>query len=240
MSETLGYKLVVYDYKTDSSYSYIHENMRASEEYMNITISNITIYGIQTGINGIAMSPDFRYIYYSSVAGVGLHQVETSVLTSANGDAAKFNASVRTLGEKVAPGDGMVYGAKHNLYYSALTTNAVYKWNITNDVQGGTTFEDVTIVSHSELVSHTLMDWVDTLALDDTGYLWFTTSRLNKLFSEDGIHHLEPNFIVWKIFVDDYSYMNRTFFDDGQTLGSGHAVVSLSVLFICCLFAIVA
>ena len=238
MSETLGYKLVVYDYKADQSYSYFHENMRFSEEYMNLTISNITITGLITGINGIAMSPDFKYIYYSSVAGVGLHQVETSVLTSSNGDSNKFAASVRALGEKAHPGDGMVYGAKHNLYYSALTSNAVYKWNITHDLQGGTTFSNVTLDSQSEMVSHALMDWVDTLAFDDNGYLWFTTSKLNRLFSEDGIHHMEPNFLVWKVFVDDYSYLNSSFVEDCPTLSAPNTAAFTTLIAIGCFTAI--
>ena len=209
MSETLGYKLVVYDFKEDLSYSYSHPSMIASKAYENITIGSITITNVITGINGIAMSPDFKYIYYSAVAGVGLHQVETSVVTSAEGDNSKFAASVRSLGEKVSPGDGMAYGAKHNLYYSALGSNAVYKWNILNDLDGNR-FKNVRLNSQSKLVSHDLMEWVDTLALDDKGYLWFTTSRLQKHFSEEGIDDQEPNFFVWKVFVDDYSYMNQT------------------------------
>ena len=219
MSETLGYKLVVYDLVENRSYSYSHPTMEALKEYINITIGNITVKGIITGINGIAISPDFKYIYYSSMAGVGLHQIETSVVTSANGDNEKFSDSVRTLGEKVNPGDGMAYGGKHNLYYSALGSFAVIRWDVKADMENGIDFNHVQLRSQSELVSHPMMDWVDTLALDDNGYLWFTTSRLHKLFS-DGIDHQEPNFLVWRVFVDDYSYMNKSFRFDYQTLGS--------------------
>lgn len=231
MSDTLDYKLVVYDYKEDISYSYSHANMRADEEYINITISNMTLTGIITGINGIAMSPDFRYVYYSSVAGVGLHQVETSVLTSAKGNSAAFAASVRTIGEKVSPGDGMAYGSKNNLYYSALGPNAIYKWDISADLGPSGDFNTVPMISQSELVSHPLMQWVDTLALDDDGYLWFTTSRLNKFFSTEGIVHHEPNFFIWKIYVGDDHYLKRT--HDAPTLGSQTNMASIVVLLLC-------
>lgn len=235
MSETLGYKLVVYDFKEDLSYSYSHPSMIASKAYENITIGSITITNVITGINGIAMSPDFKYIYYSAVAGVSLHQVETSVVTSAKGDNSKFAASVRSLGEKVSPGDGMAYGAKHNLYYSALGSNAVYKWNILNDLDGNR-FKNVRLNSQSKLVSHDLMEWVDTLALDDKGYLWFTTSRLQKHFSEEGIDDQEPNFFVWKVFVDDYSYMNQTVVY-GPVQGSVLFTASPMLIFIGCLLS---
>ena len=239
MSETLGYKLVVYDLAENRSYSYSHPSMDAVKEYINITIGNNTVKGIITGINGIAMSPDFKYIYYSAMAGVGLHQVETSVVTSANGDNEKFDDSVRTLGEKVNPGDGMAYGGRHNLYYSALGSFAVYRWDVKEDVKGGVDFKHVQLHSQSELVSHSLMDWVDTLALDDNGYLWFTTSRLHRLFSSDGIDHQEPNFFVWRVFVDDYSYMNKTFRFDYQTLGSAVHLGSVYSIFLSCMVALV-
>lgn len=239
MSETLGYKLVVYDLAENRSYSYSHPSMDAVKEYINITIGNNTVKGIITGINGIAMSPDFKYIYYSAMAGVGLHQVETSVVTSANGENEKFDDSVRTLGEKVNPGDGMAYGGRHNLYYSALGSFAVYRWDVKEDVKGGVDFKHVQLHSQSELVSHSQMDWVDTLALDDNGYLWFTTSRLHRLFSSDGIDHQEPNFFVWRVFVDDYSYMNKTFRFDYQTLGSAVHLGSVYSIFLSCMVALV-
>jgi hypothetical protein len=208
MSDTLDYKLVVYDYKEDISYAYSHSNMRADEKYINITISNMTLTGIITGINGIAMSPDFKYVYYSSVAGVGLHQIETSVLTSARGNSAAFAAAVRTIGEKVSPGDGMTYGSNDKLYYSALGPNAIYEWDISKDLGSSLDFNTVPLISQSELVSDPRMQWVDTLALDDNGYLWYTTSRLNKFFSSDGIVHHEPNFFIWKIYVGDEHYLS--------------------------------
>ncbi|XP_053373874.1 protein yellow-like [Mercenaria mercenaria] len=231
LSDTLDYKLVVYDYKENTSYAYSHSNMRADEQYINITISNLTLTGIITGINGIAMSPDFKYIYYSSVAGVGLHQIETSVLTSANGNSAAFAAAVRTIGEKVSPGDGMAYGAKNNLYYSALGPNAIFKWDISKDLGSSGDFNAVPLISQSELVSDPRMQWVDTLALDDNGYLWFTTSRLNKFFSSEGIVHHEPNFFIWKIFVDDVHYLKGR--QDVPTLGSQKTLASCFALIIC-------
>lgn len=230
ISETLGYKLVVYDYKKNTSYNYSHPSMHASEEHENITIVDTAVKRVKLGINGIAMSPDFKYIYYSSLAGVALHQIDTSVVTSSNGNNTKFAASVRSLGEKVNPGDGMVYGARHNLYYSALGSNAVYKWDVQKDLEGGHNFTNVQLKSQSKLVSHNLTEWVDTLALDDKGYLWFTTSRLHKLFSEEGIDHEEANFFVWKVFVDDYNYMYRDAASGGSRSFTSTAALLLMYL----------
>lgn len=235
MSDTLGYKLVVYDYEQDTSYAYIHPNMKADEKYMNITISNMTLTGIITGINGIAMSPDFRYLYYSSVAGIGLYQIETSVVTQNAGNDDAFARAVRTVGNKVSPGDGMAYGAKHNLYYSTLGPKAVYKWSITDDLDASGDFNSVPIVSQSEVASDPRMEWVDTLALGEDGYLWFTTSRLQKFFSSEGIVQEEPNFFVWRVFVDDKSYLTGP---TGPTLAANTILSSGLCMFICVLVTI--
>ena len=226
ISDTLAYKLVVFDYLTDTSFSYSHPSMAASEKYRNLTIGNETTT-IITGINGIAMSPDFKYLYYSAVAGVGLHQIKTSVVISARGDNNVFAANLRTLGEKVSPGDGMAYGSNHNLYYSALGLNAIYKWNVGKDAGEDHEFDSVHLVSHDLLVTDTRMEWVDTMAIDEDGYLWFTTSRLNKLFSAGGVQHHEPNFFVWRMHVGDRNYMHFRF---GPTLGSRCVVASVLLI----------
>lgn len=231
ISDTLAYKLVVYDYVDDTSYAYSHSSMAADPAHKNITINNMTLPGIVTGINGIAMSPDYQYVYYSAVAGVGLHQIETSVLISAKGDNAAFAAAVRTLGDKISPGDGMAYSDNHNLYYSALGPNAVYHWDIKTDLNAaGGDFNKIQLISHSELVSHMQMEWVDTLAIDN-GYLWFTTSRLQKFFSTDGIVHHEPNFFIWKLHIGENSYLTKT----GPTLGTSCVTASVASMATCVL-----
>lgn len=232
ISDTLDYKLVVYDYRMDTSYTYTHPSMQADQQYENITIANMTITGLITGINGIAMSPDFRYVYYSSVAGVGIYQIETSVLTSSQGNSGAFAAAVRHLGNKEWPGDGMAYGAKHNLYYSSLGNNAVYKWDIRHDltdVDGN--LDTVQLTTTSIVHTDDDLEWVDTLCLAEDGYLWFTTSKLVKFFSQDGITATEPNFIVWKVFVNDYNYMDKTW--NEQTQGASGLCAYPFLLLVC-------
>lgn len=234
ISDTLAYKLVVYDYKENTSFSYSHATMAADEDYMNITIGNITLTGIITGINGIAMSSDYMYLYYSAVAGVGLHQVETSVVTSAKGDNSQFADAVRTIGEKTSQGDGMVYSENHNLYYSALGPNAIYKWEVSKDINSAGEFDKVQLISHAEHVSDVKMEWVDTLAIDEDGNLWYTTSRLNKFFSQGGVQQTEPNFFVWRMYIGERSYMATT----GPTLGASTTACSISGVVFCFLLAL--
>lgn len=229
LSDTLAYKLVVFDYVENTSYAYMDPTMEADSAYMNITIGNTTMENIVTGINGIAMSSDYKYLYYSSVAGVGLHQIETSVVTSAKGNNSEFARAVRTTGNKVSQGDGMVYSEMHNLYYSALGPNAIYKWDLSKDNAEHGDFNKVELVSHSKLVSDARMEWVDTLAIDDEGYLWYTTSRLNKFFSEGGVERTEPNFFVWKIHIGERSYL----YDLGPTLAAPSVSYSVLTIVLC-------
>ena len=230
ISDTLGYKLVVYDYEEDTSFTYSHSNMQAKTQYTSITIGNTTLPGVITGINGIAMSPDYTYLYYSSVAGVGLQQIETSVVTSAKGDEAQFAAAVRTIGEKTAQGDGMVLSENHNLYYSALGPNAIYKWEANKDLSSDGDFGKIRLVNHAELISDVKMEWVDTLAIADDGYLWFTTSRLHKFFSTNGVVN-EPNFFVWRLNIGERSYMATT----GPVQGVPSMSCSIFSILICIL-----
>ncbi|KAH3721769.1 protein yellow-like [Dreissena polymorpha] len=232
ISDTLAFKIVVYDYKTDSSWAYSHPNMAADPVYMKLTIGNDTTT-LVTGINGIALSPDYQYLYYSSVAGVGLHQIKTSVLISARGDNVKFAAAVRTIGSKVSPGDGMAYGSAHNLYYSALGKNGIYKWDVRKDLGSTGSFDSVEMKTQAKFVSDARMEWVDTLVIDGAGFLWFSTSRLNKLFSEGGVQRYEPNFYIWKVYVGDTNYMTAA----NPTLGAGSTPASILIISLSALFA---
>lgn len=50
------------------------------------------------------------------------------------------------------------------------------------------------------------MRWVDTFGWDEKGYLWFTANDLSRFMNtaEDG-----PVMYVWKIFVNESSYLTH-------------------------------
>lgn len=210
ISDTLGQKLVAYDRKLDKAYIFAHDSMQPNPDYARVTISNSSTSVNPLGINGIAISSDFRYVYYSSVAGLNLYQVSTSVLRDSFATDEDFSRSVRKVGDKVSQGDGMYYGKEHNLYFSTLGRNAVYKWPVSVDMETqGKDSSKVEMVTQTVVSNDPRMEWVDSLGMDENGYLWFTSNNLHTFFgnsTEDG----SWNFYVWRTFVDDSSYLNIT------------------------------
>ncbi|OWF40019.1 Protein yellow [Mizuhopecten yessoensis] len=210
ISDTLGRKLVVYDRKLDKAYVFVHASMQPNPDYATVTISNSSTTVTPLGINGIAISSDFRYVYFSSVAGLSLYQVSTAVLRDSFATDDDFSRYVRKVGDKVTQGDGMFYGKGHNLYFSTLGRNAVYKWPILSDMDTqGKDSSNVEMMTQTIVSEDARMEWVDSLAIDEEGDLWFTSNNLHTFFgnsTEDG----SWNFYVWRMFVDDSSYLNIT------------------------------
>jgi hypothetical protein len=94
---------------------------------MNSIISEITING-QTfdflfGVNGIALSPTFNYVYYCSLGSKKLWQVPTWVLRNKD---ANFTANRRFVGSKKSNSDVLMFGHRA-LYYAALEHDAIYR-----------------------------------------------------------------------------------------------------------------
>ncbi|KAK3589576.1 hypothetical protein CHS0354_043030 [Potamilus streckersoni] len=224
ISDTLDYKLVIYDYLLNISYTIGHQNMGVDPDFASINISG-QVLQVPTGINGIAMSPDFKYLYYSSVAGINLYRVSTSILMQHPVIREDFFDDVKSMGRKASQGDGMAYGVSDCLYYSALGKNAVYKWDIKMDQKDGKM--DMSQDSQMQLASDPRMDWVDTLAFDGEGYLWFTTNNMIKFIGDHGVEEDDYNFFVWKIYINDYSYLDRKHY--GPTLGSSSLIFSFKL-----------
>ena len=70
MSDTLGKKLVAYDVAQNVSYAFRHASMNSDMDHKTVTINGESTNVAPLGINGIAMSADFKYVYYSAVSGV--------------------------------------------------------------------------------------------------------------------------------------------------------------------------
>jgi sugar lactone lactonase YvrE len=167
----------------------------------NVKVLNDIVH-VTSGVNGIAISANFEYVYYSPIAGTGLYQIPTKVLRDSNSN---FTAHVRKVGDKPSQGDGMIMSTKNSLYFSVLAKNAVAMWELHRDITKYGSESAVMMDTLTYEANDPTMEWVDSLALDSFGYLWFTTSRLqlylNKQLTNDSI-----NFRIWRAFVHEPSY----------------------------------
>ena len=207
ISDTLGHKLVVYDRKNDHSYAFRHASMKPVPLYANITIGDVTNAYSPLGINGIAMSSDLKNVYYCPLAGIALYRIPTSILRNNGSTNSDFRKGVKHVGNKDVQGDGMYYSQKNDLYYSTLGLRSVKKWPMTPKCN------TVTAGYRTDVVKDIRIEWVDSFAFDDKGHLWFVSNNLNTHFT-NGTTEGKSNYFVWKVFVNDTSYLHFNFESD--------------------------
>lgn len=204
ISNTFESSMVVYDFKTRSSYKLVHPSMGVeSDSAANISIHGV-IYTFPMPINGMAMSPDFKYVYFSSLAGYNLNQIPTSTLRNRNG-----TEGIRVVGRKTSQTDGLAHGKKR-LYYGAIGLSAVYLWDYEKDLADqNTTMDKVTMTTQTLLRGdNQTMEWPDTFAFDEEGWLWVVTSRLQIYWGLDVLPEAGDPFLrIWKIYVNERSYL---------------------------------
>jgi len=130
--------------------------------------------------DGIAVSPDAKWVYYKAISADPLYRVPVSLLTDDRVPASKLASAVEDLG--TAPiTDAIIFDDAGNLYFSALEENAiVYR---TPDGE------------YKDLVRHRSISWPDSFAIDrENDLLVFTTALIHRTprFSEDETWPDEP------------------------------------------------
>ena len=132
-------------------------------------------------------------------------QIPTSVLRDPE---AQFNRHVRRCGTRRSRSGGIAYG-QDSLLYSMLDHNGVQRWLLSKDAEVSG-YDNVTMTTQEEVVRDDVrMRWVDTLAWDESGYLWFTANDLSKFLdgTKDFSGSSGPNVYVWKVFVNESYYL---------------------------------
>ncbi|XP_033761259.1 protein yellow-like [Pecten maximus] len=209
ISDTLAFRMVVYDRIRNRSHFFSHPSMLPEPGRGNITILGETLT-LSAGINGIALSADMNYIYFGSLSGHSVYQVSSRIARNPRGNFARF---VRKVGDKPSQAEGMVYSRQNRLYFSGLELNSIYRWDIDRDRKNQRkSFRRVMMKSVSKILSSdTCMNFVDILTFDTDGYLWFTVNKLHKylLQSMDFTGSSGPNVLIWKVYVGEIGYLDR-------------------------------
>lgn len=169
ITDVQDWKLIVYDHQIDLSYNFLHPSMDPETGFVNVTVRNFTASVEQQGVNGIAISPDFKYVYFSALAGVRLYRIPTSVLRDFRHDSIRFNDKLEYVGDKMSLGDSLYMSNKYHLFYSLLdySDGIVARWNIDSDES------NVTAVYHDVIVNKPKFRWIASLTIDENKQLWF-------------------------------------------------------------------
>jgi sugar lactone lactonase YvrE len=175
--------LVVLDEATGGSRRVLAAHPSTLAEEIRITIGGrgwVTPDGSTPRVHadGIALSPDRRYLYYQALTGRSLYRVPTEALR----DSERSPEELGQLVEKVAESgvaDGIAFGPGGHLYLSALEDNAINRLTPEGKVE--------TVVRDSRI------SWPDSFAVPADGSIYFTTAQIHL-----GADPPEP-FRLWRL-----------------------------------------
>ena len=96
-------RLHVFDFLTKTAWNVEDNSMKSDKDGSVIAINGVN-YTFSAGLDGIAMSPDFCYVYYCPLGGLDLYRIPTKSLRQGTAD------GITNLGKKVSQTDGLAFG----------------------------------------------------------------------------------------------------------------------------------
>jgi len=194
--------IYIYDYKRNVARLWVDQSTEAE--------SGGNVYDVVGGGNytrgytpsdGIALSHDYETLYYSPLSGWHMYSLPTSLLRNFSVTDEQLHNAVVPLGKKLSQSDGLAMASNGILYYGNIHLDALNFWNSTN--------KQLTNKNQKFKVQSTQgMQWQDTFAFDNKGYLYFTSNRLQQFpdnMSFTGQNG--ANFHIWKVFINANSYL---------------------------------
>lgn len=140
------------------------------------------------GADGIAISPDGRWIYYCPLSSRHLYRVSADALADrarADSEAVK---SIEDLGEKGAS-DGLESDAQGRVYITDYEHDAIHRRGTDGSIE--------TLLHDPRLL------WPDTLSLASDGYLYVTSNQLERQAAfHDGQDRRQRPFVLFRIKTD--------------------------------------
>lgn len=140
------------------------------------------------GVNGIALSPDARTLYWAVTTGTRARALPTAILRKAGASDDQIAAAIRDLGSVGGNTDGIVTDSAGGLYITDVTRNGIVKY-------------DPGTKSMSLIASDEGVRWPDTAAIHPDGDLFFTSSALNDHFA-GAVKSGEERYELWRLRID--------------------------------------
>jgi sugar lactone lactonase YvrE len=172
LSEPKLAAIVVLDLKTGKSRLLLqgHKSVMTEPGYVlridGKEVKDKTGKPFSSNVNGIALTHDFKYLYYRAINQTKLYRIETEYLRNPALSPAEVAAHVETVGED-GISHGMLADEAGNIYTSDSPNHAVQR---------------VTSTGRFETVAHDArLLWPDTFALGPGGYLYLTATQIHRL-----------------------------------------------------------
>jgi len=185
--------IVVYDLESDSSWRFTDESLEGHDAKFTVGGKS---FPFKIPVNGIALSPDCKYLYYSTISSPILYRIMTKILRHKKFD--EFHDYVDKVGVK-GVSDGMTFDSKGRLYFASMEQDAIKVWDSKHEA----TIEESKVI-FSDIDTNV---WPDTFAYDNH-FLYWTTNRLPYfLHDELDFQSSNANFRVFRIETDAQSYL---------------------------------
>ncbi|UZR96910.1 L-dopachrome tautomerase-related protein [Chondrinema litorale] len=138
-----------------------------------------------SNVNGIALTKDFKYLYFKPINKLNLFRVETKYLADADLSEKELAKKVEDVGE-VGITHGLAADDKGNIY---LTTSINYTISyVTPEGELHTLVQDARLL------------WPDSLGTGSDGYLYFTCAQLQRLPQwNNGVDKTEYPYTMYKV-----------------------------------------
>lgn len=150
----------------------------------------------QVGSDGIALSPDGKWLYYSVLTGRRLFRVSVDALADPNKTDADVAATIEDFGEKGGSADGLESDAEGRVYLTDFEHNSIHRRGVDGKLE--------TLVHDPRLL------WPDTLSLAADGYLYVTANQIQRQANFQGKDRRQKPYVVFRVKVDGTRISQRS------------------------------
>ena len=224
--------IVVFDLNNNASSRFESIEMKFDNSTEPGALFSINGYEItpNTAMDGIAITPDREYLYFCALSTFKLYRIPTDKVRYSTNESSNY---IEYLGDRSSQMDGMTFSDKSILYYGSMSGSSINYLQHEPIISNYTNYagNNEQILAQDNIT----LQWPDTFAWDNNGYLWFTTNRLHRYFlgNIDLTGNEGPNYRIVKVYVGALSYMNyvsNTPNNDKDDPNSNTLVIVLSVL----------
>jgi sugar lactone lactonase YvrE len=144
-------------------------------------------YGKPVKINsdGIALTPDFEWLYYKPLTDNKLYRIKTKYLRDGSVNETELERQVQSLG-RFCSSDGMIFDKRGNLYMSDVQNYRIVK--VTPDLRMQTLIKDKRLI------------WPDSFTISEGGYLYVSCSQIHKQPEyNDGVDKRTSPYTIYRI-----------------------------------------
>jgi hypothetical protein len=182
--------IIVYDSENKTARRVLsrHESVYPKNILIRTPIRDMSFFGgileMKTGIDGVALSRDGRWLYYAAMNHDTIYRVPTNLLQDIKADDAAIAASIEPVGKKPL-NDGLSIDNNNNVFITDIEHQAVLKLSPDGSL--------TTVVKDKRI------RWADSLSFGPDGWLCLADSAIPLVVLQDAEYHkANAPYMIWR------------------------------------------